>query len=81
MPKQRIKITPNKLKRAYYVKHRSAIEVAKLFDCSPTTIKNYLDKYGFRVKRQSEIMRRRRLSKERRDQVIKNLKQFKEDKL
>ncbi len=74
MAKQRVKLTPQKLRRAYYVEHRSAVQVAKMFGCSSTTIKNYLDKYGWRVKRQSEIMKGRKLSEEHRKKIIKNLK-------
>jgi uncharacterized protein YjcR len=81
MAKQRVKITPKKLKKAYYVKHQSALQVAKLFNCSPTTIRNYLDKYGWRIRRQSEIMRGRKLSPEHRDKVVKNLPHFKGDKV
>lgn len=81
MARQRVKITPTKLRKLYYVEHRSAVQVAAMFGCSPTTIKNYLDKYNWRVKRQSEIMRGRKLSKRHRDKVVKNLNGFKEDKV
>jgi uncharacterized protein YjcR len=74
MPKQRVKITPQKLRRLYYVEHRSAVQVAGIFGCSSTTIKNYLDKYGWRIKRQSEIMKGRKLSEEHRRKIIENLK-------
>lgn len=56
MAKQRVKITPRKLKNVYYVKHRSATQTAEIFGCSPTTIKNYLEKYRFRVKTTREVM-------------------------
>lgn len=81
MARQRVKITPIKLRKVYYAKHRSALDVAKIFNCSPTTIKNYLDKYGWNVRRQSEIMRGRKLNPEHRIQVLKNLKQYQSDKV
>lgn len=74
MAKQRVKITPQKLRRLYYVEHKSAVQVAKELGCSSTTIKNYLDKYDWRVKRQSEIMKGRKLSEEHKQKIIKNLK-------
>lgn len=72
MAKQRITYT--KLRREYYKPHVSARSIAKKLGCSPTTVRNYLDKYGFRVKRRHEIMKGRKLSKEHRDKVIKNLR-------
>lgn len=70
------RITPEKLRKIYYQPHVSARDVAQYFECSPTTIKNYLDKYGFRVKRRHEVMYKRKISKEHRDKIIQNLKQF-----
>lgn len=81
MAKQRVKITPQKLRKAYYQRHVSALDMAQLFNCSPTTIRNYLNRYGWDVRRQSEIMRGRKLSPERRAQVMQNLKQFQSDKV
>lgn len=74
--KQRVRITPQELRRLYYRENISAMDMAKYFNCSPTTIKNYLDKYDFRVKRISEVMRGRALSLEHRAKVIKNLNWF-----
>ena len=62
MAKQRVHITPHKLRKAYYREHVSARSVALKFNCSPTTIRNYLDRYGWRVKRRSEVMKGRKLS-------------------
>lgn len=75
--KQKVKITPGKLRRVYYQENISATMVAKHFNCSPTTIRNYLDKYGFRVKRHSEVMKGRKLTKEHRDKIVSNLNNFK----
>jgi hypothetical protein len=74
MAKQRVPITPEKLRQLYYVENRSAVQVAAFFGCTSTTIKNYLVKYDFRVKRPSEVMRGRKLTPEHRSKVIKTLK-------
>lgn len=75
MAKQRVRITPYKLRRAYYKPNVSARIVAEQFGCSPTTIRHYLEKYGFRVKRRSEVMRKRKLDIAHRNKVVKTLKQ------
>lgn len=81
MAKQRVNITPQKLRRLYYAEDRTARDVAKLLGCSPTTVHNYLIKYNFRIRRQSELMKGRKLTPEHRSKVIRNLRQFKGDKV
>lgn len=77
MAKQRVKITPARLRRLYYAENRSAVQVAKMFGCSSTTIRNYLDKYDWRIKQQSEIMKGRKLTERHRQKIIRNLKGYK----
>ena len=62
MAKQRVNITPRKLRKVYYVEHRSAAQTAVIFNCSATTIKNYLEKYRFRVKTTREVMKGRKIT-------------------
>jgi len=81
MAKQRVKITPQKLRRLYYAEDRTARDVAKILGCSPTTVRNYLDRYDFRVRSQSELMKGRKLTPQHRNQVVRNLKQFSSDKV
>lgn len=81
MARQRVKITPQKLRRLYYAENRTARDVALLLGCSPTTIKNYLIKYDFRIRRQSELMKGRKLTPEHKAKVIANLVQFQSDKV
>ncbi len=81
MAKQRVKITPQKLRRLYYAENRTARDVAELLSCTPTTIHNYLVKYDFRIRRQSELMKGRKITPEHKAKVLKNLKQFQSDKV
>lgn len=60
----------------YYKDNISAHQLAEKLGCSHSTIINYLNRYGFRVKRRHEIMKGRKLSKEHRDKVVKYLKNY-----
>lgn len=75
MGKPRVQITKEQLEQLYIKEGRSAVQVATLFNCTSTTIKNYLVRYGFRVKNSSEVMKGRKLTKEHRDKVVKTLRQ------
>ncbi len=74
---KRPKINPLKLKRYYFSRYVSIAKTAEKFGCSPTTIRNHIKKNGWLPRRQSMLMRGRKLSPERREQVIKNLRSFK----
>jgi len=75
MAKPRVPITKEDLQKLYYEENRSAVQVAVLFNCTSTTIKNYLRRYGMRVKDSSEVMKGRKLSVEHRKKVIRTLQQ------
>lgn len=74
MAKPRVKITKEELEKAYYEENRSAVQVAVLFNCTSTTIKNYLRKYDLRVKDSSEVMKGRVLSEEHKKKIVKTLR-------
>lgn len=71
------KINPVKLKRYYFSQYVSIAKTAKEFNCSPTTIRNHIKKHGWNTRRQSMLMRGRKLSPERRAEVVKNLRSYK----
>jgi len=73
MGKPRVQISKEELEKLYYKNNLSAVQLGVIFNCSSTTIKNYLVKYDMRIKTSSEVMTGRKLSEEHRNKVVKTL--------
>lgn len=74
--KQRVKITPQKLRAYYYLPNKSLRDAAAHFHCSPTTVKNYLLKYGFRTKTRREVLRGRTFTEDHKQKIVPFLNNY-----
>lgn len=49
------RITPGILNELYWHRKMSSPEIAKIYHCSPGTVRDLLRKYGIRVRTKSEL--------------------------
>ena len=61
------------LEEKYYKEKLSLASIARLINCTPTTVLNYIRKYGIQPRTISDALTGRRLSENHKEKVIKNL--------
>jgi len=70
-------ITKQYLIKEYIENRKSSMKIAKIFNCSDVTIRQYLKKYSIKIRTKSEALKGHIISKNIKDRISKSLEGYK----